>query len=214
MRKFLSIDSGMYDYLMTNAVREPDILRALREETSRHERAGMQISPEQGQFMGFLARLINAKRYLEVGVFTGYSSLAVTMAMGQDGTSDALDVDVEFTNVARKYWAQAGIEGQINLHLAPALETLATLAGPYDMMFIDADKPNTPTYFEKGLQLVRRGGLILIDNVLWDGRVSDTTVSDEDTQMFRDLTRALQSDERIDFSLLTIGDGVAMCRVR
>ncbi len=164
--------------------------------------------------MGLLARSIGAKRYLEVGVFTGYSSLAMALAMGPDGRIDALDFDHEFTAVASRYWEEAGVSNRIELHLAPALDTLATLAGPYDMMFIDADKPNTPAYYERGLELVRKGGLILIDNVLWSGKVADSEVQDEDTQVFRDLTKRLQADERIDFSLLTIGDGLALCRVR
>lgn len=180
--------------------------------------AGMQISPDQGQFMGFLARAIGAQRYLEIGVFTGYSSLAMALAMGPEGRVVALDVSEVFTAKARAAWEAAGVAQQIDLRLAPALESLQAMerAGeaPFDLAFIDADKPNYPHYYEHCLRRVRKGGLILIDNVLWSGQVADPAADDADTQMFREFNAARHADERIDLTLLPIGDGVTMCRVR
>ena len=194
-------------------------MRELREETAALPNHNMQIAPEQGQFMAFLVKLLGARRALEVGVFTGYSSLAVALALPEDGRVAACDVSEEFTAVARKYWQKAGVAHKIQLHLAPAAQTLARFldegqAGQYDFAFIDADKPNYDTYYEQCLQLLRPGGLMAIDNVLWDGKVTDTAVTDPDTQTIRTLNQKLRSDERVDLSLVLIGDGLTLLRKR
>ncbi len=194
-------------------------MRELREETAALPNHNMQIAPEQGQFMAFLVKLLGARRALEVGVFTGYSSLAVALALPEDGRVAACDVSEEFTAVARKYWQKAGVAHKIRLHLAPAAQTLARFldegrAGQYDFAFIDADKPNYDTYYEQCLQLIRPGGLIAIDNVLWDGKAADTAVTDPDTQAIRALNQKLRRDERVDLSLVPIGDGLTLLRKR
>jgi predicted O-methyltransferase YrrM len=178
----------------------------------------MQISPEQGQFMAMLARLIGAQRYLEIGVFTGYSSLTMALAMPRLGAVVACDVSEEYTSIARRYWKEAGVDYKIDLTLAPAMDTLNKMieegATPFDIAFIDADKGNMPNYYEACLRLVRPGGLIMIDNVLWSGKVADEAVEDEDTRAIRDLNAKLNGDNRIDLSLLPIGDGLTLARKR
>lgn len=211
------LPEAIYAYLVDQWLREPPILERLREETAPMEEAGMQISPEQGQFMALLARLIGVRRYLEVGVFTGYSSLAVGLALPPDGTIVACDVSEDFTAIARRYWTEAALSDRIELRLAPATETLADLiaAGElFDMMFIDADKPNYRAYYEAGLRLVRPSGLIAIDNVLWSGKVADPAIDDENTNAIRDLNRRLVADDRIDLAIVPIGDGLTLARVR
>lgn len=210
------IPASLYGYLVDHWLREDPILERLREETAALPNAGMQISPEQGQFMGMLAKLMGVRRYLEVGVFTGYSSLAVTMVMGEEGRTVACDVSDEFTSVARRYWAEAGVVGQIDLRLAPGMETLSALiasqAEQFDFMFIDADKANYDHYFEAGLKLVRPGGLIAIDNVFWGGKIVDDAVQDEDTLALRALNSKLATDPRIDLAIVPIGDGLTLAR--
>lgn len=179
----------------------------------------MQIAPEQGQFMALLVQLIGAKKALEVGVFTGYSSLAVALALPLDGELIACDVSAEFTAIARRYWEKAGVAAKITLHLAPAIQTLDRLlaegqANTFDFAFIDADKENYDGYFERSLQLVRSGGLIAIDNVLWDGKVIDSHVCDSDTLAIRALNLKLGVDNRIDLSLLPVSDGLTLARKR
>jgi predicted O-methyltransferase YrrM len=213
------IPENVYEYLLSVSLREPAILRRLREETAPLPRAGMQISPEQGQFMALLAQLTGARRTLEVGVFTGYSSLAVALALPADGRITACDVSEEFTNVARRYWKEAGVDHMIDLHLRPALETLRELLmqgqrGRFDMAFIDADKVNYEGYYECALELVRAGGLILIDNTLWSGRLADPAESDADTIALRSFNRKLHADSRITLSLLPVGDGVTLALKR
>jgi caffeoyl-CoA O-methyltransferase len=211
------IADAVYGYLVDNWLREPAVLERLREETAPMEQAGMQISPEQGQFMAFLVRLLGVRRYLEVGVFTGYSSIAVGLAMPPDGRIVACDVSEDFTAIARRYWAEAGLGTRIDLRLAPATETLSSLIETgerFDMMFIDADKPNYLAYYEAGLELVRPGGLIAIDNVLWGGRVADPSVNDESTNAIRELNRRLTQDDRIDLAIVPIGDGLTLARPR
>jgi predicted O-methyltransferase YrrM len=216
----LELDDRLYGYLIAQGTRETALQRRLREETHATVRAaGMQIGPEQGQLMGLLVRLIGARRALEIGTFTGYSALAVALALPADGRLLCCDVNAEWTAIARRYWDEAGVAGKIELRLAPALETLAALRrdgqdGSFDFAFIDADKTNYDGYYEHALGLVRRGGLILIDNVLWGGAVADPKDRSADTKALRALNTKLRNDERIDLAMLPIGDGVTMARVR
>lgn len=179
----------------------------------------MQISPEQGQFMAFLARLTGARRVVEVGTFTGYSALTVALALPADGRLVACDVSAEWTAIGRRYWEEAGVADKIDMRLAPALETLDALltdghADTFDMAFIDADKENYGAYYERCLRLIRPGGLIMVDNVLWGGSVADPDRDDGDTNAIRALNRALRDDDRVDFSLVPIGDGLSLARKR
>jgi caffeoyl-CoA O-methyltransferase len=213
--KTLNLSDRLYDYLLSTSLREPEILQQLRAETASHPGAMMQISPEQGQFMALLVQLLAAKKTLEVGVFTGYSSLSVALALPPEGKIVACDVSAEFTAIARRYWQAAGVADKIDLHLAPAINTLDQLladgqAGTFDFAFIDADKSNYDLYYERALQLIRPGGLITIDNVLWDGKVADSLVQDEDTQAIRALNQKMFHDQRIVFSLLPVGDGLSL----
>ncbi len=215
----LNLDDRLYDYLQRVSLREPPILARLREETAALPGAGMQISPEQGQFMALLIELTGARRVLEVGTFTGYSSLAMALALPPEGHIVACDVSEEFTAMARRYWAEAAVADKIELRLAPALETLDALLAEgqgetFDFAFIDADKVNYEGYYEQALRLLRRGGLIAVDNVLWDGKVADPAVQDEDTDAIRALNEKIRTDERVTTSLLTIGDGIMLARKR
>jgi predicted O-methyltransferase YrrM len=205
----------LLDYLRASSLREPALLTQLRAETAQHPRASMQIAPEQGQLMGLLVQLMGARRTLEVGVFTGYSSLAVALALPEDGHITACDVSDEFTQIARRYWAAAGVSHKITLHLAPAVQTLDTLlrdgaAGSYDLAFLDADKSRYDAYYERALQLLRRGGLIIVDNVLWDGRAADPLNDEPDTVAIRALNAKIARDERVTVSMLPIGDGLTL----
>jgi len=213
--KTLNLSDRLYDYLLSTSLREPEVLRQLRAETASHPGAIMQISPEQGQFMALLVQLIAAKKTLEVGVFTGYSSLSVALALPPEGKIVACDISAEFTAIARRYWQAVGVADKIDLHLAPALHTLDQLladgqAGTFDFAFIDADKGSYDLYYERALQLIRPGGLIVIDNVLWDGKVADSLVQDEDTQAIRALNEKMLHDQRIAFSLIPVGDGLSL----
>lgn len=215
----ITLTDSLYDYMNDVSLREPPLLLALREETSELTQRSMQISPEQGQFMALLARLIGARRCLEVGVFTGYSSLATALALPDDGHIIACDVSEEWTAVARRYWQRAGVEHKIDLHLAPATETLDALLAQgrdrtFDFAFIDADKTNYLEYYERTLALLRTGGLVLIDNTLWSGRVADPEVADADTVALRHFNEVLHRDERVDLSLLPLGDGLTLARKR
>jgi predicted O-methyltransferase YrrM len=214
----IGLSDPLYQYLIANSVREPEILAQLRLETAQHPLMNMQVSPEQGQLMGLLVRLIGAKKCLEVGVFTGYSSLVVALNLPEDGRLIACDVSDEFTAIARKYWQQAGVNAKIDLHIAPALETLDRLladgeAETFDFAFIDADKNNYAAYYDRCFQLVRQGGLILIDNVLWYGRVVDPIMNeDKRTQSIDALNQQIYHDDRVDISLIPIGDGLTIAR--
>jgi predicted O-methyltransferase YrrM len=213
--KTFTLSDDLYAYLFENSVREPDILRRLREETAGDSMARMQIAPEQGQLMQLLVRLMGARRYLEVGVFTGYSSLAVALAMPAEGRILACDVSDAWTRVARKYWAEAGVAEKIDLRLAPALQTLDDLiaagaGGSFDFAFIDADKTSYIGYYERALTLIRVGGLIAMDNTLWGGRVADPTARDADTRAIRDFNRHLRDDRRVHLCLIPIGDGLSL----
>jgi predicted O-methyltransferase YrrM len=213
----INLDQALYDYLLDVSLREAPILKALREETAADPMHNMQIAPEQGQFMALLASLLDARRYLEIGVFTGYSSLAVGLALPEDGEIVACDISEEWTSIARRYWREAGLHDRIHLHLAPARKTLQMLldkgrAGHFDFAFIDADKESYADYFELALQLIRRGGLIAVDNVLWGGSVIDTDKNDTDTVAIREFNRLLHEDARVDISLVPIGDGLTLAR--
>ena len=214
-KQTLGLEQNLYDYLLSNSLREPAILTQLRQETAEMPRSIMQISPEQGQFMALLVKLIGAKKTLEIGVFTGYSSLVVALALPADGKIVACDVSEEYTSVARRYWQRAGVEDKIDLHIAPALETLDKLltageAETFDFAFIDADKGNYDNYYERCLELIRPGGLIAIDNVLWSGKVADTEIQDNQTNKIRALNRKLHEDSRITLSLVPIADGLTL----
>jgi predicted O-methyltransferase YrrM len=210
------LDPAIQEYVNATIVCEDAVLRELREETARHPQARMEIGPDQGQFMQLLARTIGARRYLELGVFTGYSTLAMALALPDDGRIVACDVSEEYTAVARRYWQRAGVAAKIDLRIGPALTTLAELAKtgvePFDMAFIDADKKNVGEYFERCLQLVRSGGLVLVDNVLWDGAVVDPNADDDETRALRALNVSASRDDRVDVALLTLCDGVLIAR--
>jgi len=215
----ISLTDSLYDYLLSVSLREPQLLLDLREETAAMPSARMQISPEQGQFMALLVKLSRARRCLEVGVFTGYSSLAVAMALPADGRIVACDVSEKWTAVARTYWQAAGVDHKIDLRIAPALETLDALvadgqAGRFDLAFIDADKTNYLAYYERVLVLLRRGGLLLVDNTLWSGAVADPENSEPDTVALRHFNDTLHADERVELSLVPIGDGLTLALKR
>jgi predicted O-methyltransferase YrrM len=202
-------------YLLSVSVHEPDILARLREETGRLPMAMMQITPEQGQLMALLVRLLQARRCLEVGTFTGYSALWVALALPADGRLTACDVSAEWTAIARRHWEQAGVADKIDLRLAPALETLDDLisqgeSGRFDFAFIDADKSNYWNYYERTLCLLRPGGLIAIDNTLWSGRPADADDRDATTAVIRDFNARLYRDRRVHISLLPVGDGLTL----
>ena len=208
------------DYLLANGVSEPEILARLRRETAAMPMAIMQISPEQGCFMALLTELLGVRRYLEIGTFTGYSSLAVALAMPPGGRITALDVSEEWTAVARRYWREAGVEDRIDLRLAPALDSLDALlaegqAGRYDFAFIDADKTGYPAYYERSLALLRPGGVIAVDNAFHMGAVVDPAkVVRGDTAVIHDLNRRIAADPRVSHCLLPVGDGLHLARKR
>ncbi|MFN6567553.1 class I SAM-dependent methyltransferase [Dendronalium sp. ChiSLP03b] len=211
----LGLEPLLYNYLLSVCLREPEILTQLRQETTQHPMGRMQIAPEQGQLMALLVQLMGAKKTLDVGVFTGYSSLVVALALPTQGKVVACDVSEEFTAIARRYWQQAGVADKIELHIAPALETLDRLlaageAETFDFAFIDADKSNYDNYYERSLQLVRPRGLIAIDNVLWSGRVADPQVQDNRTKKIRAFNHKLYQDQRVSLSLVPIADGLTL----
>ena len=215
----LNLTDRLYDYVLAVSLREPPLLARLREETSALPGAEMQISPEQGQLMAFLAELIEARRCLELGTFTGYSALSVARVLPPDGEVVTCDVDETATAVARRYWAEAGVADKIRLHLAPAGETLDRLIAEgqgdgFDFAFIDADKENYGVYYEQVLTLLRPGGLMLIDNVLWSGAVADPAREDPDTVAIRALNETLRDDARVSLSLLPVSDGLSLVRKR
>ena len=211
----LQIDDALLDYIRSASSPEPDYLMRLREETERDSAGRMQISPELGNLLGILVRMVNARRCIEVGVFTGYSSLSVARALPEDGRLIACDVSEPWTAIARRYWREAGLEGKIDLRLGPALDTLDGLIAKgesekFDFGFIDADKANYSAYFDRLMQLIRPGGLIVTDNVLWHGRVVDSRENDIDTVAIRAFNAKLRADPRVYISLLPVGDGVTL----
>jgi caffeoyl-CoA O-methyltransferase len=214
----LQLTDKVYDYLLANSLREHPAQAALREATRTVPHAVMQITAEQGQLMALLARLVGARRAIEVGVYTGYSALSVALALPEDGYLLACDVSEAYTSVGRPFWKQAGVAHKIDLRLAPAVETLdarlaAGEAGSYDFAFIDADKSSYDAYYERCLKLLRTGGLIVVDNVLWGGAVA-APATDDDTRALQALNAKLHADQRIDLSMLPIGDGLTLARKR
>jgi len=219
MPRFLPLDDRLHAYVLEHSGREPEVMRALREETAGMEHGGMQIGFDQARLMALLVKLMGARRCIEVGVFTGYSSLAVALALPPGGRIVACDVSEDWTSVARRYWEQAGVADRIELRLGPAMETLDAMlaageAGRHDFAFIDADKSSYGGYYEKCLQLLRPGGLVAIDNTLWSGEVADRSKQGRDTRALRALNDALAQDARVDMAMLTVGDGVTLARKR
>jgi caffeoyl-CoA O-methyltransferase len=215
----IPLDEELYDYMLKVSLREPDVLRRLRDETAALPNRSMQIAPEQGQFMAMLVRLMNAQRILEIGTFTGYSALCMALALPPHGRIVTCDINQEWTAVARHYWTQASVEDRITLRLGPAMATLEALlaAGEgerFDVAFIDADKENYSGYFEHALALVRAGGLIIVDNVLWHGSVINPAKQDPDTVAIRAFNTRIRNDERVDLSLVPIGDGLTLAMKR
>ena len=213
------LDDRLYDYFQSISLRESDLLQRLRAETAGLPDARMQVSPEQGQFMGLLVQLIGARRALEVGTFTGYSSLCVATHLPHDGELIACDVNKTWTRIAERYWIEAGVADKIKLHLAPAAETLEALVaagqiGTFDFAFIDADKPQYDLYYEQSLNLLRSGGLLALDNCLWGGKVADPQNQEEETSALRQITKKVHEDTRVDASLIPIGDGLLLARKR
>ncbi len=211
----LNMTDKLYRYMLSVSLREAEVLRRLREETAKDPMAQMQISPEQGQFMALLMQLMGAKKTIDVGVYTGYSSLCVALALPQDGKVVACDVNRQWGRVASRYWEEAGVLDKIDLRISPAIQTLDDLissgeAGTFDFVFIDADKESYGRYYERALTLVRRGGLIAIDNVFWEGRVTDPGIEEEDTLAIRELNQKLHGDKRITLSMVPISDGLTL----
>jgi predicted O-methyltransferase YrrM len=215
----IGVDHQLYQYLLTVSLREEEVLAKLRQETDQHPASVMQIAPDQGQFMALLVKLLGAKKTLDIGVFTGYSSLVVALALPESGTVIACDRDPESTAIARRYWELAGVSHKIDLRLAPALDTLDQLIADgeresFDFAFIDADKGNYSNYYERVLTLLRPGGMVAIDNVLWSGRVADPDDSDHRTVAIREFNQKLQQDKRVEISLLAIADGLTLALKR
>ena len=215
----ISLPDELHEYLLSVSLREPDVMQRLRTETAEHPRSEMQIAPEQGQFLRFLVRLIGVRRSIEVGVFTGYSALAVAMELPPTGTLVACDVSEEYTGVARRYWVEAGVADRIDLRIAPAEETLSALLedgqdGTFDFSFIDADKETYDTYYEQSLKLLRPGGVIALDNMFRGGRVTDPEVEEESVRAIQRLNEKLRGDERVHLSMLPLADGVTLAMKR
>ncbi len=218
MGRFVTASDALMEYLSVVGARETPAQVRCREETQKLPMAMMQIAPEQGAFLSLLAMLTQARRYVEIGTFTGYSALSVALAMPDDGKVVALDVSKDFTDRARGYWKEAGVEGKIDLRLGPGLEALDKMIqsgeGPFDLAFIDADKSNYDGYYERVLKLLRVGGLVALDNMLWSGAVANPKVTDADTSALRALNAKIHADARVDMALATIGDGVMLARKR
>ena len=215
----LNLDDALYQYLLDVSLRESPLLKRLREGTAQLPIARWQIAPEQGQFMALLVHISGARKILEIGTFTGYSALCMAQAMPADGRLICCDLPGEYNAIAERYWHEAGVAERIDLRLAPALESLSALerggqSESFDLIFIDADKANYRVYLEHALVLVRQGGLIMFDNVLWSGRVLEQSPESADTRAIQALNRGLLRDSRIDFSLLPLGDGLTLCRKR
>ena len=217
--KSIGLPDAVHDYVLRWGLREPSILARLREETAAHPRSSMQVAPEQGAVLALLVELLEARRCLEIGTFTGYSSLAVALALPDDGRLVCCDVSDEYTAVARRYWTDAGVADRVDLRLGPAVESLDRLladgaAGTFDLAFIDADKPSYPAYWERCLELVRPGGGVALDNVLWGGRVADPAADDESTRTLRRVNEMIAADPRVRHVLLAIADGMTIARKR
>ena len=218
MTRMLPASDVLFDYIVRVGTRGQPVLQRCREETAKHPHAGMQIGPDQGAVMALLAQLIGAKRYLEIGTFTGYSALAVALALPADGTIVCCDVSKEYTDLARGFWEEAGVAAKIDLRLGPAVATLDRMIAegepPFDFAFIDADKPGYEAYYERALKLVRKGGLIALDNMLWSGNVANPEITDVNTAAIRALNQKIHDDPRVDMAMLALGDGVMLARKR
>ena len=215
----LQLNEKVYDYLLGHSLRESTACQQLREETKPMQMGMMQVSPEQGQFMSLLVELIGASKAVEVGTFTGYSALCVAQALPADGTLVCCDVSEEWTAVGKKYWEQAGVSDRVSLRIGPAIGTLKAMRdageeGTFDFGFIDADKANYQSYYEHVLALLRTGGLLLIDNVLWGGSVANPDKTDEDTEAIRALNTFVHHDDRVSLSMLPVGDGLTLALKR
>ncbi|PPS45939.1 class I SAM-dependent methyltransferase [Chroococcidiopsis sp. TS-821] len=211
----LKLDEQLYSYMRSISLHEAEILTQLRQETAKHPMGNMQIAPEQGQFIALLVQLMQAKKTLDIGVFTGYSALSVALVLPPTGKVIACDISEEYTKIARHWWHKAGVADKIELHIAPAQDTLNQLltageANTFDFALIDADKSNYDTYYELALKLIRPGGLIAVDNVLWSGRVADPYVQDNRTNKIRAFNQKLHQDTRVAISLVPIGDGLTL----
>ena len=218
-RRTEKLTDELYEYLLSVSLREPELLRRLREETGELEDGRMQISPDQGQFMALLIELMEARNVLELGAFTGYSALVMALALPDDGQVLTCDVNRERTAIAQKYWDESGVGHKIDLHLGPAVETLEMLLSSgqtegFDFAFIDADKASLDSYYELSLRLIRPGGLIAVDNTLWHGKVIDPQATDQDTGAIRAINAKLRVDQRVSLSVIPIGDGLALARKR
>lgn len=218
MSRMIPVTAELMAYVGRVGAREHPVLARCREETARLPNANMQIAPEQGAFLALLAKLVGARQTIEIGSFTGYSALSVALALPEGGRVVALDVSREYTDRARKYWKEAGMDGCIELRLGPALDSLDRMIegreGPFDLAFIDADKSNYDGYYERVLRLIRTGGVIALDNMLWSGSVADPSITDPDTSALRALNAKIQADSRVDMALATIADGVMLARKR
>jgi len=217
--KSIGLPDDVYDYVLAHGVREPEILGRLREETASHPMAQMQIEPLQGAIFRLLVELLDARAYVEIGTFTGYSSLAVALAMPADGRLVCCDVSEEYTSVARRYWAEAGVADRIDLRIGPGIDGLDSLltegrAGSFDLAFVDADKKSYPDYYERCVQLVRQGGVVALDNVLWGGEIADLAKHDRDTLALRAVNELVRDDERVTPVLLPVADGMTLARKR
>jgi caffeoyl-CoA O-methyltransferase len=218
MTRMLPASDALFNYIVRVGAREHPVLQRCREETARHPHSGMQIGPDQGAVMALLAQLIGARRYLEIGTFTGYSALAVALALPPEGRLVCCDVSKEYTDLARGYWQEAGVASKVDLRVGPAAATLDRMIAeneqPFDFAFIDADKPGYDAYYERALKLVRTGGLIALDNMLWSGDVANAEIMDVNTAAIRALNQKIHDDPRVDMAMLALGDGVMLARKR
>lgn len=218
-RETMNLDDKVYDYLLSVSLRESDVLRQLREETASHQHADLQVSPDEGQFLAFLVKMLNAGKVIEIGVFTGYSSLWMAEALPDDGKLIACDVNEDYTRIARKYWKLAGVEHKIELKLAPALETLDALLESgaeccFDFIFIDALKVEYIDYFQRSLKLLRQGGVMAVDNTLWHGKAADPENNEKLTLAIRKFNTFAYESRHVDLCLIPLGDGLTLCRKR
>jgi len=215
----INLTPNLYEYMLKVGVREHPVMAELRELTATMTMAQMQISPDEAQFLAMLVRLMNAKGIIELGTFTGYSALGMALALPEDGNIICCDVSKEWTDIARKYWGKAGVIDKIDLRIGPALETLDNLihekkVDHFDLIFIDADKANYPHYYERALELIRKGGIVLIDNVFRGGDVADLDDTNKGTSAIRELNNFIHGDERVEVCIVPIGDGVTIVRKR
>ncbi len=218
-KEITALDDRLYRYLLNNSLNEHPALLRLRKDTEKLPMSVLQIAPEQGQFMALLVRLMAARNILEVGTFTGYSALSMALAMADNGHIDTCDINREWTEIAQTHWRDAGVSERITLHLRPAMQTMEQMLDDgrdesFDLVFIDADKASYAAYYEASLRLLRTGGLVLLDNVLWKGKVADEQVNDPDTKALREVNTLIHNDERVDISMVPIGDGMTLARKR